>query len=543
MSTTPVRIYDTTLRDGTQGEGISFSVADKLLIAERLDRFGVDYIEGGFPGSNPRDIAFFSEARKLKLRHARLAAFGSTRRAGVRPQDDIQLRLLLESGMPVLTIVGKTWLMHVTEVLGTTAEENLAMIEDSVRHLVSEGREVIYDAEHFFDGHADNPDYAMRTLEAAARGGASNLTLCDTNGGTLVPEIDRVTRAAVARFGAAKVGIHCHNDSGVAVALSLAAVNAGASLVQGTMNGYGERVGNANLVSILPNLILKMGRTANCAANLSELRDLSLFFDELANLRPDPKAPFVGQSAFAHKGGLHANAAQKVARSYEHISPALVGNRTRVLVSDMAGRTSLAVKARELGLELDEKRPEMKDLIADLKDREFRGYEYEAANASFKLLVAARLGQKRTFFEVEGYRVIIERHNGELWAEATVKVRVNGQPVHTVAESTGPVGALDAALRLALEHAYPQVHEMTLRDYKVRILDSSQGSAARTRVLIESGDGGSIWVTVGVSDNIIDASWEALREAVEYKLMNSTAAEPAAAAPRSALTAGARAAG
>ncbi len=514
-----VKIYDTTLRDGTQGEGISFSVTDKLLIAQKLDQFGVDYIEGGFPGSNPRDISFFAEAKKLKLTHAKLAAFGSTRRAGVKPEDDLQLRTLLESEMPVLTIVGKTWLLHVTEILRTTAEENLAMIEDSVRYLVSQGREVIYDAEHFFDGYLDNPDYALRTLEAAARGGASNLSLCETNGGKLVPEVTRIVAAVVARFGADKVGVHCHNDSGLGVAVSLAGIDAGATLVQGTMNGYGERVGNANLVTILPNLLLKMGRTAHCAPQLSQVRDLSLFFDELANLRPDPKAPFVGHSAFAHKGGLHANAAQKVARSYEHIDPALVGNRTRVLVSDMAGRSSLALKAKEMGLDLDEKRPEMKGLIDELKEREFRGYEYEAADASFKLLVAQSLGQKQTFFEVENYRVIIERHNNELWSEATVKLKVNGVSVHTVAEESGPIGALDKALRLALEQAYPKLREMSLRDYKVRILESNQGAGSRTRVLIESGDGKRIWGTVGVSDNIVDASWEALRESVEFKLM------------------------
>ena len=514
-----VKIYDTTLRDGTQGEGISFSVTDKLLIAQKLDDFGVDYIEGGFPGSNPRDISFFAEAKKLKLKHARLAAFGATRRAGAKASEDPQLRTLLESEMPVLTIVGKTWLMHVHEILRTTPEENLAMIEDSVRYLVSQGREVIYDAEHFFDGYLDNPDYALRTLEAAARGGASNLTLCETNGGKLVPEVTRIVGAAVERFGGDKVGVHCHNDSGLGVAVSLAGVDAGATLVQGTINGYGERVGNANLVTILPNLLLKMGRTAHCAPHLAEIRDLSLFFDELANLRPDPKAPFVGQSAFAHKGGLHANAAQKVARSYEHIDPALVGNRTRVLVSDMAGRSSLALKAREMGLELDEKRPEMKGLVEELKDREFRGYEYEAADASFKLLVAKCLGRQKTFFEVENYRVIIERHNDQLWAEATVKLRVNGESVHTVAEESGPIGALDKALRLALAKAFPQLGEMTLRDYKVRILESNRGAGSRTRVLIESGDGVRIWGTVGVSDNIIDASWEALRESVEFKLM------------------------
>ena len=504
---TAVKIYDTTLRDGTQGEGISFSVADKLRIAERLDQFGMDYIEGGFPGSNPRDITFFAEAKHLKLKHARLAAFGSTRRAGAKADEDPQLRTLLDSGMPVMTIVGKTWTLHVTEILRTTLEENLAMIEDSTRYLVAQGREVIYDAE-----------YAIRTLAAAVRGGASNLSLCDTNGGTLVDEFKAIVGHAVREFGAEKIGVHCHNDSGLGVALTLAGVTAGATLVQGTANGYGERVGNANLTTVLANLFLKMDCTARCAANLAQLRDLSLFFDELANLRPDPKAPFVGLSAFAHKGGLHANAAQKVARSYEHIDPALVGNRTRVLVSDMAGRSSLALKAKELGLELDEKRPEMKALIEQLKEREFRGYEYEAADASFRLLISAALGERKTFFEVETYRVIMERHGEELWSEATVKVKVGGQSVHTVAECTGPVGALDKALRLALEKTYPQLRELVLRDYKVRILESGAGTNSRTRVLIESGDGKAVWGTVGVSDNIIDASWEALRDAVEYKL-------------------------
>ena len=515
---TAVKIYDTTLRDGTQGEGISFSVTDKLLIAQRLDQFGVDYIEGGFPGSNPRDITFFQEAKKLKLAHARLAAFGSTRRAGTKANEDVQLKTLLDSGMPVMTIVGKTWTLHVTEILRTTLEENLAMIEDSTRYLVAQGREVVYDAEHFFDGYKANPEYALKTLAAALRGGASNLTLCDTNGGTLVDEFKEIVGRAVKEFGADKIGVHCHNDSGLGVALTLGGIAAGAVLVQGTMNGYGERVGNANLTTVLPNLFLKMGRTARCAANLAQLRDLSLFFDELANLRPDPKAPFVGQSAFAHKGGLHANAAQKVARSYEHIDPALVGNRTRVLVSDMAGRSSLTLKAKEMGIELDEKRPEMKGLIDELKEREFRGYEYEAADASFKLLVAKHVGQQKTFFEVENYRVIIERHGGQLWAEATVKLHVDGEWMHTVAEEAGPVGALDKALRLALDKHYPQLRDMKLRDYKVRILEGNAGAGSRTRVLIESGDGKRIWGTVGVSDNIIDASWEALRESVEFKL-------------------------
>jgi len=514
-----VKIYDTTLRDGTQGEGISFSVTDKLLITEKLDQFGVDYIEGGYPGSNPRDITYFAEAKKLKLKHARLAAFGSTRRAGTKASEDAQLKTLLDAETPVLTLVGKTWTLHVTEILRTTLEENLAMIEDSIRFVTAQGREVVYDAEHFFDGYKADSDYALQTLAAAIRGGASNLTLCDTNGGTLVDDFKAIVGRVVKEFGSDKVGVHCHNDSGLGVALSLAGIGAGASLVQGTANGYGERTGNANLFTILPSLFLKMGRTAHCARNLGQLRDLSLYFDELANLKPDTKAPYIGASAFAHKGGLHANAAQKVKSSYEHIDPSLVGNRTRVLVSDMAGRSSIAMKAKELGLDLDEKSPAMKTLIDELKELEFRGYEFEAADASLKLLIARALGQTKTFFEVEGYRVSVERRGAESVAEATVKLKVNGQSTHTVAECTGPVGALDKALRLALESVYPQIKQLELRDYKVRILDSRAGANARTRVFIESGDGHEIWGTVGVSDNVIDASWEALTDAVNYKLL------------------------
>ena len=516
---TAVKIYDTTLRDGTQGEGISFSVTDKLLIAQKLDAFGVDYIEGGFPGSNPRDITFFAEAKKLKFRHAKLAAFGSTRRAGIQASEDPQLKTLLEADTPVLTLVGKTWTLHVTEIIRTTLEENLAMIEDSIRFVTSQGREVIYDAEHFFDGYKADPDYALLTLRAAIRGGAVNLTLCDTNGGTLVDDFKVIVARVVAEFGGDKVGVHCHNDSGLGVALSLAGVAVGASLVQGTANGYGERTGNANLFTILPSLFLKMGRTARCSENLAGLRELALTFDELANLKPDTKAPYVGASAFAHKGGLHANAAQKVKSSYEHIDPSLVGNHTRVLVSDMAGRSSIAMKARELGFELDEKAPEMKSLIEQLKELEFRGYEFEAADASLQLLIGRTVGRAKTYFEVDGYRVIVERGTGgQLLAEATVKLKVNGELRHTVAECTGPVGALDKALRLALEPAYPKLRAMTLCDYKVRILDGRNGTNSRTRVLIESGNGHQVWGTVGVSDNIIDASWEALLDAVNFTL-------------------------
>jgi len=523
MQLNQVKIYDTTLRDGTQGEGISFSVTDKLRIAKKLDEFGVDYIEGGFPGSNPRDITFFAEAQKLKLKHAKLAAFGSTRRAGTKASKDSQLKTLLESGMPVMTLVGKTWDLHVTEILRTTLEENLAMIEDSVRYLVAQGREVIYDAEHYFDGYRADPEYALKTLAAALRGGASNLTLCDTNGGSLVDDFKDIVTKAVAEFGGENIGVHCHNDAGLGVALTLSGVAAGGTLVQGTANGYGERTGNANLITVLPSLFLKMGRSAHCAANLGDLRELSLYFDELANLRPDTKAPYIGASAFAHKGGLHANAAQKVKSSYEHIDPALVGNHTRVLVSDMAGRSSVAMKARELGMDLDEKGPEIVKLIEKLKDLEFNGYEFEAADASLKLLIAGALDQMPVFFAVDSYRVMVERRDGRIFAEATVKLQVHGQTVHTVAECTGPVGALDKALRLALEGAYPVLKKMELQDYKVRILESGLGANSRTRVLIESSDGEDIWGTVGVSDNIIQASWQALRDAVNYKLLQSAA--------------------
>jgi 2-isopropylmalate synthase len=521
MKTSPLKIYDTTLRDGTQGESIAFSVTDKLLITERLDQFGVDYIEGGFPGSNPRDITFFAEVAKLKLRHARIAAFGSTRRAGVTADHDAQLKVLLDAGTPVVTIVGKTWMMHVLEILRTTAAENLAMIEESVRHLVANGREVVYDAEHFFDGYKDNPDYALRTLAAARRGGAANLTLCDTNGGTMVDDFRETVARVVREFGGENVGVHCHNDSGLGVAVSLAGVAAGATLVQGTINGYGERTGNANLITILPNLFLKMEYTAFCRANLKQLRELSHYFDELANQRPDPKDPFVGASAFAHKGGLHANAAQKVARSYEHIDPATVGNRTRVLVSDMAGRSSVVMKARELGFDINEQTPAVKGVLEELKRLEFEGYEFEAADASLKLLLARWLKLHTPAFEFEGFRVIIERRGPEssLVAEATVKVKVNGKSMHTVAECVGPISALDKALRLALERAHPSIKDTTLSDYKVRILDSRRGTNSRTRVLIETSDGEEMWGTVGVSDNVIEASWEALCDSFEYKLL------------------------
>lgn len=523
MPSTPsnIFIYDTTLRDGTQGEGISFPVSTKLRLTEKLDQFGIDYIEGGWPGSNPRDLAFFEAAKKLELKHAKLAAFGSTRRANINADNDPQLQLLIDSNTPIVTIFGKSWLLHVTEVIRTTPEENLAMIEDSVRYLTENGRAIIYDAEHFFDGFKSNSTYALQTLEAAVRGGATNLTLCDTNGGTMVDEFKDITTQVTERFPDIPVGVHCHNDTGLGVAVSLAGVQAGATLVQGTINGYGERNGNANLTTIIPNLSLKMGYALNCSENLRKLRDLSLFVDDMANLRSETRAPYVGASSFAHKGGVHADASNKVARSYEHIDPALVGNRTRVLISDMSGRSSLMIKAKELGFHFDPRSAELKRFLEKLKDLEFNGYEYEAADASFKLLIRKFLKQKKDYFDLLSYWVIVKRENKSLISEAVVKLQVNGKIHHTVAEASGPVGALDHALRKALEKAYPVIKEINLTDFKVRILDSGEGTDAIIRVQIESTDGKEVWGTVGASDNIIEASWEALKDSVEYKLLRT----------------------
>ncbi|MEM8867218.1 MAG: citramalate synthase [Verrucomicrobiota bacterium] len=518
-----LKIYDTTLRDGTQGEGVSFTVAAKLRVAEKLDQFGIDYIEGGWPGSNPRDMAFFEEAKKLDLTHAKIAAFGSTRRASLTAAEDPQLKLLLDAETPVVTIFGKTWLLHVTEILRTTAEENLKMIEDSVRFLVENGREVIYDAEHFFDGYCDNAEYALQTLEAAQRGGASCLTLCDTNGGMMVDQLSAMVAMVSAHFPDTSVGVHCHNDCGLGVAVSLAGVSAGATLVQGTMNGYGERNGNANLTSIIPNLLLKMEYELHCGSELSKLRDLSQFVAEMANASHDIKAPFVGASAFAHKGGVHADASAKVKHSYEHIEPELVGNRTRVLVSDMSGRSSVMMKAKEIGVELDARSPELKDFLGQLKELEFKGYEFEAADASFKLLLARFLKGKQDSFELIGYRVMVSHQDAldRVVSEATVQVKVNGEVHHTVCEASGPVDALAHALGKAIAPVFPQINDIELIDYKVRILESDQGTDAIIRVQIETRDieTGETWGTVGASDNIIEATWEALVDSVEYKLL------------------------
>ncbi|MGA2052234.1 MAG: citramalate synthase, partial [Opitutales bacterium] len=483
---------------------------------------------GGWPGSNPRDKEFFEQARNLKLTHAKLAAFGSTRRAHIPVVEDPQVALLLEAGTPVVTIFGKSWLLHVTEVLRTTAEENLAMIEDTVRHLVQNGREVIYDAEHFFDGCKNNPEYALATLAAAERGGASCLTLCDTNGGSLVPEVRDLTARVVRQFPKTRIGLHCHNDAGLGVAVTLSGVEAGGTLVQGTMNGYGERNGNANLTTILPNLALKMGRRLDCAANLPNLRELSHFLDELANLRPDIKAPYVGASAFAHKGGIHADAANKVARSYEHIDPAAVGNHTRVLVSDMSGRSSLMMKARELGLDLDAKSPKLKALLDKIKELEHRGYQFEAADASLKLLIKEQIDGWKPPFQVVKYTVTDQHHFSESqrkMVEAVVHAHIHlpnqTKTVNelTAAEDVGPVGALDRALRKALSPHFPAIKEVKLTDFNVRIVDTGHGAQAIIRVLVESTDGTGTWGTVGASDNIIAASYEALRDAFAFKLL------------------------
>lgn len=513
-----VEIYDTTLRDGSQGEGINFSVMDKLRIADRLDSFGVHYIEGGWPGSNPKDLEFFAQARRRKWKHARIAAFGFTRRKGVAVEKDEQLRMLLDAGTPVITIVGKTWLLHVTEVLRAKPDENLAMIADTVRFLKDHGKTVVYDAEHSFDGFDEEPDYALATWRAAEQAGADCIVLCDTNGGRLPTEIARVTEFARKNL-TARVGIHTHNDIGVGVANAIAALDAGATHVQGTINGYGERTGNCNLTSVIPIVHYKLKKAGVMARSLPKLKELSEFVDEIANIRHDPRQPWVGQTAFAHKGGIHVHAIERVARSYEHIEPEAVGNHRRVLISDMSGRTNILVKAKELGFKLTAEMPELKTITARIKDLENRGYEYEAAEASLALLIRKTLRNQPPPFVVEAYHVSMRRDGKESVVEATVKVRVGERAAHTVAEGDGPVNALDSALRNALVQFFPRVKKIQLTDYKVRILDGAIGSAAKTRVLIQSKEGDHEWGTVGVNDNIIEASLQALVDSMEFALL------------------------
>ncbi len=514
-----IKIYDTTLRDGTQGEGVSFSMEDKVRLASRLDALGIHYIEGGWPGSNPKDLRFFRRMQDVPLKHARLAAFSMTRRAGATAESDANMRAIVEAGAPVATIVGKSWDFHVTHALETTPAENLAMIADSVAFLRTRVEEVIYDAEHFFDGFRANREYALRTLQAAEEAGAHWIVLCDTNGGTLPSDLVAMLRE-VRRVVRAPLGIHVHNDVECAVASSLAAVLEGVSQVQGTINGYGERCGNANLVSIIPSLVLKMGFDCIPEANLRELRNLSRFVAELANRKPWAAQPWVGDSAFAHKGGMHVSAVLKHPETYEHVDPGAVGNHRRVLVSELSGKSNILWKAREYGIDLDHETPETRRILDQLKALEDQGFQFEGAEASFELLMERALGRHRPYFDLEAYRVIVEEQSGdgEPVAEATVRVRVKGIPEHTAAAGNGPVNALDHALRKALEEFYPNLREMRLLDYKVRILDESKGTAAKTRVLITSGDGEETWGTVGVADNIIEASWQALVDSIEYKL-------------------------
>lgn len=516
-----VFIYDTTLRDGAQAEGVTFSPVAKLHVAKMLDSFGVDYIEGGFAASNPKDMAFFKDIKKENLKHAKIAAFGSTRRANVKVEEDKGTLALLEADTEVCTIFGKSWLLHVTEVLKTTAEENLAMIEDTCRFLKENGKEVVYDAEHFFDGYKDSPEYALQSLEAAAKGGADVLVLCDTNGGCLPHEVSEITATIVEKFDVA-VGIHTHNDSETAVANAMESVRAGANHVQGTINGFGERCGNCNLIAVVANLIHKTEKT--CLADEAQLTNLKLvsqFVNEQANLRDNQRAAFVGDSAFAHKAGMHVDGVRKVSQSFEHVPPDSVGNTRRILISELSGASNVMEKLIEMGLDnIDRKSPEVREILQKMEEMEKGGYVYEAADASFKMLIKKVLKEHKSFFQLEGFRVIVEKRSKDepCVSEATLKLKVNGDHAFTVGEGDGPVDALNMALRRALKKFYPTIEGVHLADYRVSILDPEEATAAKTRVHIESSDGESSWGTVGVSENIIEASWEALVDGVEYKL-------------------------
>ncbi|HRW04570.1 MAG TPA: citramalate synthase [Caldilineaceae bacterium] len=531
-----IALYDTTLRDGTQGEGVSLSCDDKLKIARRLDEFGMDYIEGGWPGSNPKDMEFFERAQQeLTLKHAKIAAFGSTCRAHIDPADDPQIQLLIQANTPAITIFGKTWDLHVTEVLRTTLEENLRMIRESVRYLKSQGKEVVYDAEHFFDGYRANPEYALATLQAAIVGGADSIVLCDTNGGMLpwqVGEAIDAVRSEVLGLEEGKtathhasritLGMHAHNDSETGVANTLEAVRHGCNHIQGTINGYGERCGNANLVSIIPDIQLKMGHALVKTEKLIQLADLSRYVSELANLSPNEHQPFVGQSAFAHKGGTHVNAVVKHRMSYQHIDPELVGNETRVLVSELSGKDNIAVKREEFGLD-GLSREQERAVLQQIKELENAGFAFESAEASVDLLLRRQQEGYVAPFEMIDYTTNVEHRSGRgTFSEATVKVKVGEDIFHEVAEGNGPVNALNLALRKAIQQFYPRLSEVHLTDYKVRILNSESGTAAIVRVLIDSTDGERSWTIVGASTNIIEASWIALSDSMEYFLLTDS---------------------
>jgi 2-isopropylmalate synthase len=511
-----IAIYDTTLRDGSQGEGVNFALHDKLLLTRKLDELGIDYIEGGYPLSNPKDFEYFQQVRHLPLQHAKVVAFGMTRRKNITPEQDTGLKALLEANTQAVTIVGKTWDFHVHEVLGTTLDENLAMIRDSIAYCRSVGREVFYDAEHFFDGYRQNPDYALRTLQAAADGGASGVILCDTNGGTMPEEVAQRVATVRAALPCA-VGIHTHNDCELAVANSLAAVSMGATQVQGTINGIGERCGNVDLISVIANLALKYRHEVLQPGSLARLTELSRYVYELANMNFRSGQPFVGSSAFAHKGGMHTHAIAKNPVTYEHIDPALVGNERRILVSELSGQSTILAKTTKYAVRHDKEL--LSKILNVVQDLEHAGYEFEAAEASFDLLVKKAAGLYQPWFQPLTYRVNLEQDGpAEALTEATVKLRVGERVEHTVSEGDGPVNALDGALRKALLPHYPRLSELGLVDYKVRVVNAKAGTAARVRVVIESRDQSATWGTVGVSANVIAASWLALVDAFEYKL-------------------------
>jgi 2-isopropylmalate synthase len=554
-----VVLYDTTLRDGTQGESVQLSVADKLTIAQAIDELGVSYIEGGWPGSNPRDEAFFEAARKLRLTNARITAFGSTRRSGITCEQDANLQALLRSGTDCLTIFGKCWAFQAATALRISIQENIDLIADSVRYLKARVGEVVFDGEHFFDGYRDDPEYALACLRAAADAGADYLVLCDTNGGTLPNDVESAVATVVARLGTSRVpgrataprsdggqpvsgvrcGIHTHNDSELAVANTLAAVRAGAQMVQGTINGYGERCGNANLISIIPVLQLKLGRACISAEQLKQLRHVARTVDEISNKTPWTAQPFVGQSAFAHKGGVHVDAVKKDSRTYEHIDPELVGNHRRILLSDLSGRANLELKAKELGLELDPKAPNTRIILDKLKQLEADGYQFESAGASFKLFVMQCLGQRPEYFSLRDLEVTIaigdesrpsaNGTHGENATRVRIEIGVGGEVAYTSARGEGPVHAMDLGLRSLIDRFYPQLSSVRLLDYKVRVLASGDGTGSVVRVLVQSTDGEESWGTVGVSPNIIQASWSAMVDSLVYKLVKD-GIEPFAAA-------------
>ncbi len=518
-----IHIFDSTLRDGAQGEGISFTVQDKIRILKLLDEFGVQYIEAGNPGSNPKDIEFFEKAAALELKQAKLTAFGSTRRKGIRPDEDPQVLSLLSANTQSIAIFGKCWDLHVEEIIKTTLEENLAMIEDTVRFFTEKGKEVIFDAEHFFDGYKANPEYAIQALLAAEKGGASTLALCDTNGGVFPKDLERAIQH-VQEKTSLPLGIHCHNDAGMAVANSIIAVELGVQQVQGTFIGYGERCGNADLSVIIPNIIIKMNQqclATDCKNPLSQLTSTARKVAEIMNVSLRSGAPYVGKSAFAHKGGMHIDGVSKVSHSFEHVPPNSVGNERRFLMSEVAGRSTFIKRMQEILPGLDKESDEAKALIQELKDLEHQGYQFEGAESSFDLVMRRHLGRHISFFALDHYRITEDKpsRDPDLNSTAVVKVLVDGQEEINAAQGDGPVHALDRALRKALERFYPRVSEVRLVDYKVRVIDSKAATAAKVRVVIESTDGTSVWSTVGVSTDIIAASWLALRDSLEYKLL------------------------